>query len=45
MVSTPKDPLGLMNQIEQEDDSLYDKIFLDYRFGLKALILSTTSNK
>ena len=35
LVSTPRDPLGLMNSIEQEADSLYHKIFLDYKFGLE----------
>lgn len=35
VVSTPKDPLGLMKQIEDEEDSLYHKVFLDYRFGLE----------
>ena len=34
LVSTPKDPLGIMNQIEQTD-SLYEKVFLDYKFGLE----------
>lgn len=35
LVSTPKDPLGIMNQIEQEEDSLYDKIVLDYHYGIE----------
>jgi hypothetical protein len=35
IASTPKDPLGLMKQIEDEEDSLYHKVFLDYRFGLE----------
>ena len=35
IASTPKDPLGLMKQIEDEADSLYHKVFLDYRFGLE----------
>lgn len=35
IVSTPKDPLGLMKQIEDEENSLYHKVFLDYRFGLE----------
>jgi hypothetical protein len=35
LVSTPKDPLGLMAHIENEVDSLYEKIFLDYKYGLE----------
>jgi hypothetical protein len=35
LVSTPKDPLGLMHQIEEEADSLYERVFLDYQFGLE----------
>jgi hypothetical protein len=34
-VSTPKAPGGLMQQIEQERNSLYYKLFLDYRYGLE----------
>ena len=26
LISTPKDPLGIMNQIEEEEDSLYEQI-------------------
>jgi hypothetical protein len=33
MVSTPKAPGGLMQQIEQEPDSLYHKLFFDYTYG------------
>ena len=35
VVSTPKAPNGLMQQIELEKDSLYYKVFLDYRYGLE----------
>jgi hypothetical protein len=35
IVSTPKAPGGLMQQIEMEKDSLYYKVFLDYRYGLE----------
>jgi hypothetical protein len=35
LVSTPKAPNGLMHQIEMEKDSLYYKVFLDYRYGLE----------
>jgi hypothetical protein len=35
IVSTPKNPGGLMQQIEQEQNSLYYKIFLDYHYGLE----------
>lgn len=35
LVSTPKAPGGLMQQIEQEKDSLYYKFFLDYHYGLE----------
>jgi hypothetical protein len=35
VVSTPKAPNGLMQQIELEQDSLYYKVFLDYRYGLE----------
>jgi hypothetical protein len=34
MVSTPKAPGGLMQQIELEPDSLYHKLFFDYTYGL-----------
>ena len=34
-VSTPKAPGGLMQQIEQEQNSLYYKMFLDYHYGLE----------
>jgi hypothetical protein len=34
MVSTPNAPGGLFEQIEKEEPSLYEKIFLDYRVGL-----------
>jgi hypothetical protein len=35
LVSTPKAPGGLMQQIELEQDSLYHKLFFDYRYGLE----------
>jgi hypothetical protein len=35
LVSTPKAPGGLMQQIELEPDSLYFKLFFDYRYGLE----------
>ena len=35
LVSTPKAPGGLMQQIELEPDSLYHKLFFDYRYGLE----------
>jgi len=35
MVSTPKAPGGLMQQIELELDSLYHKLFFDYTYGLE----------
>jgi hypothetical protein len=35
MVSTPKAPGGLMQQIELEPDSLYHKLFFDYTYGLE----------
>jgi hypothetical protein len=35
MVSTPKAPGGLMQQIELEPDSLYHKLFFDYTYGLQ----------
>lgn len=35
LVSTPKAPGGLMQQIELEKDSLYYKLFFDYRYGLE----------
>ena len=35
LVSTPKAPGGLMQQIELEEDSLYHKLRFDYRHGLK----------
>jgi len=34
MVSTPNIPNGLMQQIEQEEESLYHRIRLDYKVGL-----------
>lgn len=34
MVSTPKAPRGLMQQIEPEPDSLFHKLFFDYTCGL-----------
>lgn len=34
MVSTPNVPNGLMQQIEQEEDSLYYRVRLDYKTGL-----------
>jgi hypothetical protein len=35
LVSTPKAPGGLMQQIELEPDSLYHKLFFDYHYGLQ----------
>jgi hypothetical protein len=35
LVSTPKAPGGLMQQIELEPDSLYYKLFFDYHYGLE----------
>jgi hypothetical protein len=35
LVSTPKAPGGLMQQIELEQDSLYYKLKFDYRYGLE----------
>jgi hypothetical protein len=35
LVSTPKAPGGLMQQIELEPDSLYHKLFFDYKYGLQ----------
>jgi hypothetical protein len=35
LVSTPKAPGGLMQQIELEEDSLYHKLRFDYRYGLE----------
>ena len=35
LVSTPKAPGGLMQQIELEQDSLYHKLFFDYTYGLE----------
>ena len=35
LVSTPKAPGGLMQQIELESDSLYHKLFFDYKYGLQ----------
>jgi hypothetical protein len=35
LVSTPKAPGGLMQQIELEEDSLYHKLRFDYRYGLQ----------
>jgi hypothetical protein len=35
LVSTPKAPGGLMQQIELEQDSLYHKLFFDYHYGLQ----------
>jgi hypothetical protein len=35
LVSTPKAPSGLMQQIELEADSLYHKLFFDYHYGLQ----------
>jgi hypothetical protein len=35
MVSTPKAPGGLMQQIELEPDSLYHKLFFDYTYVLQ----------
>ena len=35
LVSTPKAPGGLMQQIELEPDSLYHKLFFDYSYGLQ----------
>ena len=38
LVSTPKAPGGLMQQIELEPDSLYHKLFFDYKYGLEGPI-------
>jgi hypothetical protein len=35
LVSTPKAPGGLMQQIELEPNSLYHKLFFDYTYGLQ----------
>jgi hypothetical protein len=35
MVSTPKSPGGLMEQIELESNSIYHKLFFDYHYGLE----------
>ena len=35
LVSTPKAPGGLMQQIELEQDSLYHRLFFDYHYGLE----------
>jgi hypothetical protein len=35
MISTPKAPGGLMQQIKLEHDSLYHKLFFDYHHGLE----------
>ena len=35
LVSTPKTPGGLMQQIELEPDSFYHKLFFDYKYGLE----------
>ena len=35
LVSTPKAPCGLMQQIEFEPDSLYHKLFFDYKYGMQ----------
>jgi hypothetical protein len=35
MVSTPRSPGGLMEQIELESNSIYHKLFFDYRYGLE----------
>jgi hypothetical protein len=35
LVSTPKAPGGLMQQIELEEDSLYHKLAFDYHYGLE----------
>jgi hypothetical protein len=35
MVSTPFNPGGLYEQIEKEENSLYEKVFLDYTVGLR----------
>jgi hypothetical protein len=35
LVSTPKAPGGLMQQIELEPNSLYHKLFFDYTYGLE----------
>ena len=38
LVSTPKAPGGFMQQIELEPDSLYHKLFFDYKYGLEGPI-------
>jgi hypothetical protein len=35
LVSTPKAPDGLMQQIELEQNSIYHKLFFDYTYGLE----------
>ena len=45
LVSTPKAPGGLMQQIELEPDSLYHKLFFDYKYGLQGHILSIPKNR
>jgi hypothetical protein len=35
LVSTPKAPNGLMQQIELEQNSIYHKLFFDYTYGLE----------
>ncbi len=35
MVSTPKAPGGLMQQIELEEHSIYHRLFFDYTYGLQ----------
>lgn len=34
-VSTPNAPNGLLQQLEQEKNSLYNRLFFDYRYGLE----------
>lgn len=34
MVSTPNQPGGLMERIQNEEPSIYNKLFLDYRIGI-----------
>jgi hypothetical protein len=35
LISTPKEPGGLLQQIELEQNSLYYKMFLTYEYGLE----------
>ena len=47
MVSTPKAPGGLIQQIElePEDTCLYHRLFFDYHYGLQGPILFIHKNR